>query len=195
MIQVWAGVEFKWIFRVFLHEDEQDYYEAKQTANIRQSLIDFFEPSLHNNSRACPSQDHAGKGLSVGRIGHNLSQITDNCSRLFSFLADGPNALISGNLVVGDEYADEVGSGGGGECKEVAVLEIVGEILRRVGVDESVEDEQVEVVYFIEDGSGVQADFGGIGCVAAFCDGDLSVLEKFWRKFALEWNVESQRRT
>ena len=63
-------------------------------------------------------------------------------------------------MIVGEEDADQVGSRGGGKGKEVAVLEIVGEVFWRVGVDESVEDKQVKVVYLILDGRGVQADLG-----------------------------------
>ena len=106
MIQVRAGVKFERVLCVFLHEDEQNNHEAKQPTNVGQSLIDLLETSLHNNCSAGPPQYHAGIGIRIERIRHNLSQIADNGPRFFSFLADWPYALIGRNLIVRDEYAD-----------------------------------------------------------------------------------------
>lgn len=49
------------------------------------------------------------------------------------------------------------------------------------------------MVDLIEDGSGVHAYFGGVSGVAAFCDGDLCVLEDFRGELALEGNVQAYR--
>jgi hypothetical protein len=73
MIEVGTCIDLEGVFGVFLHEEEKDEDEAKESTNVGECIIDLLEATTCSDGGTRPPQDKTCKGISISLVRDNLT--------------------------------------------------------------------------------------------------------------------------